>query len=624
MTESVEGNSLKSGYHLHWYRIISVLGQGGFGITYLAHDENLDQRVAIKEYLCPEVSLRRQDATIHPLTASHEEQYRWGLERFISEARTLAQFDHANIVRVFSVFEENNTAYMVMRYEEGRSLQALIEHSDIIDEATLTAIALPLMDGLNVVHKSGFIHRDIKPANIYIREDGSPVLLDFGSARLAIAEKTHTLTAMVSPGYAPFEQYYSDGDPQGPWTDIYSFGATLYRAVCGQAPMTAIDRSKTLLKGLGDFLVPASEIAKDKYSPTFLKAIDHAMAFDEHDRPQGIEQWQQDFSGVTVDEQTVRTIPVDEIDERIDSEAVTQRLEEETVSEQTPQEFGVFKLALVAVATALVLVFGLIFLFDRTEEAIFPETPVSALQSDARRVGDVEAVEPEPILSEVDTHIADLLDAADTDRQENRLTRPENDNAYEKYRQVLSEEPGNQQALTGLRKIADRYASMARNLIDKGDFAQADDYLRRGENVEPSANSIRTVREYLDQQKTLLKKPQKLLQFSDAMEAYRNKNYADAFVQFKKLAKAGHADAQHRLGMMYVLGQGTDNDYALAADLFRASSKQKHPAATFNLGMLYERGKGVKKDIKKARRYYRQAAKAGLKQAASRLKKLKK
>jgi serine/threonine protein kinase len=296
MADSAYPDALPSQYRLHWYVLERVLGQGGFGITYLARDTNLDQLVAIKEYLPVDVATRRADSTVRPRSEDQSERYRWGLDRFIREARTLAKFDHPSIVRVLSVFEQNSTAYMVMRFEEGENFAALLERKHTVSEAELMRVLLPVLDGLKLVHDAGFIHRDIKPDNIHIRADGSPVLLDFGSARHSMGH-ARTVTILVAPGYAPFEQYYSSGEDQGPWTDIYSLGATCYRAVAGVAPMDAIARSKGILGSTRELLVPAGAVGAGRYSERLLKAIDHALAFAEKDRPATIELWRKELVG---------------------------------------------------------------------------------------------------------------------------------------------------------------------------------------------------------------------------------------------------------------------------------------------------------------------------------------
>ena len=298
MAETSYPDALPAQYRLHWYVLERVLGQGGFGITYVARDTNLDQLVAIKEYLPVDVATRRADATVRARTDDQGERYRWGLDRFIREARTLARFDHPNIVRVLSVFEHNDTAYMVMRFEEGENLAALLERRRTLPEAELLRVLLPIVDGLALVHSAGFIHRDIKPDNIHIRTDGSPVLLDFGSARLALGH-ARTVTILVAPGYAPFEQYYSTGENQGPWTDIYGLGATAYRAIAGIAPMDAIARSKGKLGSTQEILVPATAMGKGRYSERLLQAIDHALEFSEKDRPQSLAEWRRELTGDT-------------------------------------------------------------------------------------------------------------------------------------------------------------------------------------------------------------------------------------------------------------------------------------------------------------------------------------
>jgi serine/threonine protein kinase len=279
------------GHKLRSYALRSVLGRGGFGVTYLAQDSHLDQLVAIKEYLPSEFALRAEGGAVCPLSSQQDETYRWGLGRFLTEAQTLAHFDHPNILRVLSVFEQNNTAYMVMEYERGEELGAKLCRGELRDEAALLQIFLPVLDGLALVHRAGFIHRDIKPANLFIRDNGTPVLLDFGSARQAVRDRAVGLTSLVTSGYAPFEQYHEKGERQGPWTDIYALGASLYSAVTGELPVDAPLRGSATIDGEPDPYIPARRLGEGRYSSHFLQSIDWALRFREADRPQSVSDW---------------------------------------------------------------------------------------------------------------------------------------------------------------------------------------------------------------------------------------------------------------------------------------------------------------------------------------------
>jgi TPR repeat protein/tRNA A-37 threonylcarbamoyl transferase component Bud32 len=283
-------NALKTGQKLHWYEIRDILGQGGFGITYLAQDLNLGHEVAVKEYLPVDLSIRTKSGTVSPVSDEHHERYYWGLERFLEEARTLGQFKHPNIVQVRNVFEANNTAYMVMEYELGETFQDILNRRKTISEIDLKTIIFPIVDGMKVVHAAGFIHRDIKPANIFLRVDGDPVLLDFGSARTSLEQADQSLTSIFSRGYAPIEQHSSE-ETQGAWTDIYALGATMYRSISGIPPTDAVDRSAGIAQIDHDTYVSITEIASADYSEDFLKAVDYALQFRQQDRPQSMSEW---------------------------------------------------------------------------------------------------------------------------------------------------------------------------------------------------------------------------------------------------------------------------------------------------------------------------------------------
>ncbi len=276
--------ALPPGTRIEEYRIERVLGAGGFGTTYLAQDELLAMRVAIKEYLPADLAVREGDLSVHPRSGREEELYAWGLKRFREEAQTLARFDHRNIVRVLRFLSAHKTAYMVMQYEEGESLREVLAQGTLT-ESELKELMLPLLDGLEVVHKLGVLHRDIKPGNIYIRRDGSPVLLDFGAARQAVGERSRSMTAVLTPPYAPIEQY-GKTLPQGPWTDIYALGVVAYQALSAKLPPDATDRA------MGeDELEPLSRLVEGRVSARVLAAIEAALQTRAGGRPQSIAQW---------------------------------------------------------------------------------------------------------------------------------------------------------------------------------------------------------------------------------------------------------------------------------------------------------------------------------------------
>ncbi len=283
-------NALALQSMLHEYRIEQVLGAGGFGITYRACDTNLDKDVAIKEYLPGELAMRAPDGKVVPQATQHEEGYQWGLDRFLQEARTLGKFSHPNIVRVLRYFEANATAYVVMDYESGDPLKTVLQLDPQPPESKLKAWLGPLLEGLQAVHATGFLHRDIKPDNIFIRADGKPVLIDFGAARQAMGGATKSLTSILTPGYAPLEQYSGEGK-QGPWTDLYAMGGVLFRAVTDKNPPDAVTRIRgdTLGTGVGAGLASA----RGKYSEGFLQAIEWALRLDEKQRPQSVAQWKE-------------------------------------------------------------------------------------------------------------------------------------------------------------------------------------------------------------------------------------------------------------------------------------------------------------------------------------------
>jgi serine/threonine protein kinase len=258
--------ALSEGARLENYRILQLLATGGFSYVYLAHDEN-DSPVAIKEYRIAEDD---RDKFLH------------GMRCFFEEGRALTRFSHPNIVRVVNFFRANDTVYLVMRYERGRSL---LEHmrnlSGPLEELWIRTTFAQLLNGLREVHSAKMLHLDIKPGNVYIRNDGTPLLLDFGAARNTLSGEGIKLPPTYTPGFASPEQH-SKRELLGPWSDVYSVGATMYAAICGEAPLAANRR-------LGkDLLVPARRARTGKYSAGLLDIIDWCLRLDHLERPQSV------------------------------------------------------------------------------------------------------------------------------------------------------------------------------------------------------------------------------------------------------------------------------------------------------------------------------------------------
>ncbi|MHB8533912.1 MAG: protein kinase domain-containing protein [Sulfuricaulis sp.] len=288
-------SALQTGYRLAEYTIESVLGFGGFGITYLARDTALGALVAIKEYLPHEIANRDDNTKVLPNPSRDAvRDYQHGLKNFVKEARALARFKHPNIVRVLRFLEANGTAYVVMEYEEGQSLADYLKRNGPrLDEQTLLRVFVPILNGLHAVHEADMLHLDIKPENIYLRKDGSPILIDFGSARQATANMQRVA---LTHGYAPMEQYPDKGTP-GPWTDVYAIGASMYRCVSGKKPDDSLERYQAVLKYQVDPLTPAAKAGGKDYRHNVLECIDWAIQIYARDRPQSARELQDALMG---------------------------------------------------------------------------------------------------------------------------------------------------------------------------------------------------------------------------------------------------------------------------------------------------------------------------------------
>jgi serine/threonine protein kinase len=297
-------NALPVGTRLGEFEITGLVGVGGFGIVYLAYDHSLHRTVALKEYMPSALAARTQGITVSVKSARHEETFNAGMRSFVNEARLLAQFDHPSLVKVYRFWEGNGTAYMVMPFYEGPTLkQALKKMAQPPGEDWLKNLLAQLVEALDIIHREQCFHRDIAPDNILLLKDGRPLLLDFGAARRVIGDMTQALTVILKPGYAPVEQYAEVPHmKQGAWTDVYALAAVVYFAIIGKAPTPSVGRL------MNDTLVPLTESAAGRYSDTFLRGIDRALAVKPEDRPQSMSDLR-DLLGLHVLQRPVSLTP---------------------------------------------------------------------------------------------------------------------------------------------------------------------------------------------------------------------------------------------------------------------------------------------------------------------------
>jgi serine/threonine protein kinase len=271
---------LPAGYVLNGYRIEKPLSSGGFSIVYLARDEK-DVPYAIKEYMPSTMPLRMDGVEVKITDDANLSVFRHGLKCFFEEGRALAMISHPNVVRVENFFRANETCYMVMQYVRGRTLQFHIQRNrHEFTEAFIRRVFTHLMNGLREVHARKLLHLDIKPANLFISMEGRPVLLDFGAARITLSEEMMKLKPMYTAGFAAPEHYRFKPEELGPWSDIYSVGATIYTCIAGTPPQAGDAREEK------DRMIPLRTLASQHYSDDLYDIVDACLAVDHLKRPQ--------------------------------------------------------------------------------------------------------------------------------------------------------------------------------------------------------------------------------------------------------------------------------------------------------------------------------------------------
>jgi TPR repeat protein len=639
-------NALPTGYQLQEYQIQSILGHGGFGITYLAHDTKLDAPVAIKEYLPNEIAVRDTDHTVQPKSSQDANDFAWGLDRFLLEARTLAQFKHPNIVRVWRFFEAHNTAYIVMEYEQGHSFVKVLKAGKTVTEAELMALLPPLLDGLETVHNAGYLHRDIKPGNIYLRDkDQSPVLIDFGAARYDVTSRSRSVTTIVTPGYSPFEQYQGKGSLQGAWTDIYALGAVLYRIIGGTMLVDATERINALVDNKPDPLKPAVKVGRGRYSQSLLEAIDWALKPKNQDRPQTIAQWSTKLLQFDNNPTGLQNGPISKL---------TQGLASRMTLIVKPLIFAsIFSVIIVG---ALILYQD--FKAEKAKEAARLEearlaaqeaAPQAPLTEDARQQAETQSSALEALAAtgiaaynrgDYATALEQLKPLAQLGNAEAQVylgemyyygkgVAQDDTQAVYWYRQAAQQRHANGQYNLGwmYRKgkgVAQNdtqavywYRQAAKQGHAKGQTNLGFMY-EKGKGV--AQNDNQAIHWYRQAAKQGYAVGQKNLgdMYSDGKGV--EQNHARAIFWYRKAAEQGLAQAQYTLATIYAAGQGVPKDYQEALKWCRKAANQQLAAAQYLLGIMYEKGLGVSPDELQAILWYRKAAAQGHTEAKTKAK----
>ncbi len=542
----LHNNVLPAGTQIGVYEIKDVINVGPFDITYRAWNHHLKEGVKIQEYF-PYVYAKRANNGLGTelKSESDKENFEYGLKAFLDQAEALVQIEDPNIVATENVLQFNGTAYLIMALQKGVSLSRLVESQTVLPETELRFIVMSILAALQKIHAHQIIHGGIQPGTILLGKDGEPQLTDFSAARLAVAARTDRLAEVLFTGYAPIEQY-EVGNANGPATDFYSLGATIYYCMTHQQPIAAQQRIMALSKGESDPMVLLSTSTNTSYSAELLQAVNWMLQLEYSKRPQSALELLTLLESVASDERSEFTVS--------NQQAIT-----ETSSRRKYLLGGAAVIAGIIVLVAVMLRFdgkAVEVLVDKSGMAVTPSVPeqtiaiskstqtdaVSSIDSDATsvsegmmgasqelmndaekqlaeneiivenssRVATIEPetnqqatrnqslVQPEQWKNQENTVDAELnkkyLSAAVRALKAGRLTTPMKDNAYKYYQAVLAVESDNEEALAGLQKIVDRYIQFINTAEALGKLNEAKLYLQRAESVLPGDPELQNIR----------------------------------------------------------------------------------------------------------------------------------
>ncbi len=517
------------------FEIEETLGLSNHGVAYRARDTEHDRNVAIQEYLPAAFATRTTDAVSVAAVEEKTTAYEDGLTLFLQEARILAQIHDPYIARVIEYTETNGTAYLVIEHESGQTLRRFLQNHPKLNEQRLQEILIPMLKGLRVIHSHGLLHRDVRPSSIFLREDGPPVLIGFGSAARTVVDDHVTLDTCVTPGYSPIEQYH-DGGNLGPWTDLYALGATLYRCIAGVAPVDATKRVAALAQGDDDPLVPAMEIGIGDHSTRLLGTIDWMLKPVITERPESAGA----VLGLLSDQRSSRAAaskpgPLQqnlrlpgtsdsESNYRLPYRSLRQTGDGDRPPAPLRRRFihGVNGWAVAGVALAGLIAFAL-WQTNRDLDESSPAVPDTAAVTQGADPASPAVDEPPPTelpapdeavnfgredddmraeafreLAQDQRRIEKLLASAHAHVEAGELTSPAQRNAVTDFRAILAIDPEHVDAREGLNNIVTTLLDNARNSFEKRELDQAQTQLDEVEGIQSGREDVGELRRRME------------------------------------------------------------------------------------------------------------------------------
>ena len=567
------------------YKIEKVLGQGGFGITYLATQELLDRKVCIKEFFFKEYC-ERDEATSHVSlgTQNNHELVERFMNKFLKEARTISQLEHPHIIRIHDIFKENNTAYYVMEYIEGESLADRVNHYGCLPESEAVEYIKQIASALDFIHQQSINHLDVKPANIMVRKsDSKAILIDFGLSKQYDAQggQTSTTPVGISHGYAPMEQYNMGGvSTFSPQTDIYSLGATLFKLVTGQTPPQASD---ILNDGLSELPFALSSKVKN--------AINRAMQVRKKDRPKDVKSFLDliETSNSTVsngetknvkpqakqvEDDTTMVLNKSEMKEKVYSSRYVDDASKPIISFEA-EEKKTRSYIPILICTIIIFIGIITFKIsglDKSEAVMIKNADAITNEFEEKRINDsIASVRREEAEKRKNDSINELASLA-----------------AQSVQKVGAE---------GMKKEIEQMHIKDEKVSIGTEYKSLD----MSENVYAYLQEARNGNAYA----------QYKLGFSFYTGDGVRKNYSEAVKWLRKSAEQGYAKAQNHLGFCYYNGQGVTQNYSEAVKWYRKSAEQGNALGQYNLGTCYESAKGVTQNYSEAVKWYRKSAEQG-------------